>query len=169
MAREQNIKLGLGIAVVGILAFTVNYLMKQVRLLVNTEFEMSGTTINKLSLQEISITLWWRVVNKSDISINISEQVYDIYINGIFIKKVGNAIPVKIKARDETKIPTYVVFAPKDLMVLGFDNMGKFLTKDGRKDLELQVVGSMSVSTDVFEVKKFPIEFKDSIERIMNY
>ena len=169
MSAERNIKIGIGVVVIGVLAYTVNYVMKQVRLLVNTEFDMAGTKINKLSLNEVSITLWWKVINKSDISITVSEQVFDIYLNGKFIKKVGNAIPVKIKAHADNRIPTYIVFSPKDLLSMGYENMGKFLTKEGRKTLNLQVRGTMNVSTSVFDVKKFPFEFDDSIENIMNY
>lgn len=169
MTKDTKIKHGLGVVVIGLLAFTTHYLMKQIRLLVNTDFDMSGTQINKLSFKEISITLWWKVVNKSDISITVSDQVYDIYLNGKFVKKVGNAMEVEIKPHSTTRIPTYVVFNPKELLNIGFDNMGKFLTKQGRESLMLQVQGSMTVKTSVFTVKKFPFEFKDDVESIYNY
>jgi LEA14-like dessication related protein len=169
MDNQQKIKLGVGVLIIGVLGFTINYLMKQIRLLVNTEFEMVGTSVNKVSLQQISITLWWKVVNKSDISATISDQVYDIYLNGKFVKKVGYAVPVEIKAKADTRIPTYIVFEPKELLNIGFENMGKFLTPEGRKELNLQVRGTFTVKTSVFEVKKFPFEFEDDIESIYNY
>lgn len=169
MAKDTAIKWGIGLAMIGILGYTVNYLMTQIRLLINTDFEFVGTAINKLSFKQISITLWWKVVNKSDIAITVSNQNYDIFINGRFLKKVGYASPVEIKPHAETRIPTYIVFAPKDLGKIGLENVGNFFTSEGRKKLKLTVRGTMTVKTSVFELKEFPFEYEDTIENIYNY
>lgn len=169
MTKDGKIKLGLGLVAVGLLAFTADYLLRQVRRLVNTDFELDRTQVNKLSFKKISLTLWWKVVNKSDIELNVSDQTYDIYLNGKFVKKVGNAVPVDIKPNSTTYIPTYIVFAPKELIKVGLENLSQFLTKEGRKDLILQVQGSLTLKTSVFTVKKIPIEYEDDIEAIMNY
>lgn len=163
MTNQVKIKWGLGILMVGISVFTVNYLMKQIRLLVNTVFEFSGITVNRISTKEINLTLWWKVVNKSDIAFTISNQVFDVYLDGVFIKKVGNAIPTEIRAKATARIPTYIVFTPKELLKLGVSNFGSLISKETRDKLKLKVVGNITVQTSVFRVKDFPITYEDKL------
>ena len=142
-------RIGIGAVMIGVFGYTLNYLLKQVRKLVNTEFIFSGTRINSIALDKISITLWWKVVNKSEISFKVSNQDYDVYLNGQYLKKVGYTSPIEVKSNSTSYIPTYVVFEPKDLNLL--------------------VKGTFTVKTEVFEVKKFPFEFEDTIHNIYNY
>jgi LEA14-like dessication related protein len=169
MDNAKKIKWILGLTMVGIAGVTVNYLMKQVRLLVNTEFTMVGTRINKISLKEINITLWWKVVNKSDISITISEQVYNVYLNDKLVNVINTIQPIVIAPHADTRIPTNIIFTPKDVAKIGISSLASFITKEGREKLNLQVKGTMDLQTSIFKVKKFPIEFEDTIENIMNY
>jgi LEA14-like dessication related protein len=169
MENSTKVKIGLGVFMIGVLGFTAHYLLKQTRALVNTDFELTKTQINKLSLKEVSITLWWRVVNKSDIGIVVSNQVYDIFLNGRFLKKVGSGIPVEVAPLAETMIPTYIVFSPREALLVGVNNFASLLSADGRRNLNLKVTGTMDVKTSVFSVKKFPFEYSDSIQNIMEY
>ena len=117
--KSTKIKWGLAVVMVGLSVFVVNYLAKQVRMLVNTTFDMSGTAINKISLKEINITLWWKVENKSDIGFTISNQVYDVYLDGKLAKRVGNAPEIKIYPHSVARIPTHVVLTWKELFKIG--------------------------------------------------
>ena len=86
--RITKIKIGLGVFMIGLTAFTINYLLKQVRLLANIKFDMVGTTVSKLSLTKIEIILWWKITNVSDLSFTIKEQIYDVYLNGKLLKNI---------------------------------------------------------------------------------
>lgn len=167
--KLSKIKIGLGLFMIGVTAFTVNFLLKQVRLLANTRFDMVGTSVNKISLDEINITLWWKVTNLSDFTFTIKNQAYDVFLDGEFIKKVGSAQPVEVLAKGTTRLPTYVVFTPKEVLSIGLANLQGISTTEGRKKLKLKVKGSFTIGTSLFNVKKIPFEFQDSIENIMNY
>lgn len=167
--KQIALKWGLGLAMVGILGFTIHYLMKQIRLLVDTDFELAGTKINKLSLKEINLTLWWKIINKSDITVSVSEQNYDLFLNGQFVKRVGYQESVQIHPRSDNRVPTVVSFTPKEAIKVGVSNFTSLLTKAGRSRLNLEVVGSMDIKTSIFELKKFPFEFKDNLQAIMDY
>jgi LEA14-like dessication related protein len=167
MTKGVAIKWGLGAVMVGLLGFTVHYVMKQIQLLVNTEFTSVGTQINKINFSEINITLWWKVVNKSDIGLTLTNQIYDVYLNGKFVKKVGSSIPVTISPHADTRIPTYVVFTPKELLKVGFLNFANLLTKEGRSKTVMEVKGSIDMKTSVFSVKNFPFEYADDMESMM--
>ena len=167
--KISKIKIGLGIFLVGATAYVLNYILKQARLLANTKFEMVGTAINKISLQEVSITLWWKVTNYSDLSFIVKEQVYDIYLNDKFVKKVGYAEPVEVLAKGVSRIPTYIAFTPKEAIQIGLDNLGGFAVKEGRQKLKLKVVGDFTIQTKIYTARKIPFLFEDTIENIMNY
>ena len=89
MIGNSTVKWGLGAIMVGVFGVALTYIMQQVKKLVNTELSLIGTQVKKISLNEINIILWWRVLNDSDFSFQVSNQVYDVYLNETFIKKVG--------------------------------------------------------------------------------
>ena len=169
MEKSTIQRIGIGAVMIGVFGYTLNYLLKQVRLLVNTVFEFSGVKVNSISLQQISITLWWKVVNKSDISFTVSNQDYDIYLNDTFVQKVGYTAPVEVKSKSTTFLPTYIVFEPKDLKNIGIANAILFTNKENWKDLNLLCKGTFTIKTSIAEVKKFPFEFEDNIHNITNY
>jgi LEA14-like dessication related protein len=164
-----KVKIGVGIFMIGLTAFTINYLLKQVRLLANIKFDVVGTTVSKLSFTRIEIILWWKVTNVSDISFTIKEQTYDVFLNGKFVKKVGSAEPIEVLANGVTRIPTYVVFSPEEAIQVGIDNLGDFMTEAGRKKLKLKVTGFFTVQTKLFALRRVPFEYEDTIHNIMNY
>ncbi len=167
--KITKIKIGLGVFMIGLTAFTINYILKQVRLLANIKFDVVGTTVSKLSLTKIEIILWWKITNVSDISFTIKEQTYDIFLNGQFLKKVGSAEPIEVLSEGVTRLPTYVVFTPEEAVKIGINNLGDFLTEEGRKKLKLKVTGFFTIQTKLFAVRKVPFEYEDTIHNIMNY
>lgn len=167
--KISKIKIGLGVFIIGATAYVLNYILKQARLLANTQFDMVGTAVNKVSFKEISITLWWKVTNYSDFTFVVKEQVYDIYLNDKFVKKVGFAEPVEVLAKGVSRIPTYISFTPKEALNIGLENLGGFMVKEGREKLKLKVVGDFTIQTKVYTAKKIPFEFQDTVENIMNY
>jgi LEA14-like dessication related protein len=169
MEKTTIQRIGIGAVMIGVFGYTLNYLLKQVRKLVNTEFTFSKAKINDISFQKISITLFWKVVNKSDISFTVSNQDFDIYLNDIFVKKVGYTAPVEVKANTTSFIPTYIVFEPIELTKIGIGNALLFTNKENWKDLNLLCKGTFTIKTSIAEVKKFPFQFEDNIHNITNY
>jgi LEA14-like dessication related protein len=168
---QQNtvLKVGLGVVMIGIMAYTLDYLFKQIRLLIRTKFDMVGTSVNSINEKGVSISLWWKVKNESDIKFIVSDQVYDVFLDGKFIKKVGYSPAITVAPRSEARIPTHIVFTLSEAVRVGVNNVAGLLTKEGRKQLKLEVRGHFTVKTDVFTIKKVPFEFVDSIENIYNY
>lgn len=167
MQKSTAIKWGLGAIMVGLLGYTVHYVMKQIQLLVNTEFDMVGTQVNKIGLKEINLTIWWKVVNKSDIGITLTNQIYDVYLDGKFVKKVGSSIPITIAPHADTRLPTYVVFTPQELVKVGIMNFANLMSKEGRLKTIMEVKGRIDLKTDVFAVKNFPFDYADNMEAMM--
>lgn len=169
MIKNSTIKWGLGAIMVGVFGITLTYIMQQVKKLVNTEWSLIGTQVKKISLNEINIILWWRVLNDSDFSFQVSNQVYDIYLNGTFVKKVGFSPIVNIPTNSDSRIPTYISISPKEILSTGVNFLDLLLNEQGRSKLFLEVKGTMDLAVDGLPIKKVPFAFKDSIQNIMNY
>lgn len=169
MISNSTVKWGLGAIMIGLFGVTVAYMMQQIKKLVNTEWYLIGTQVKKISLNEIDIILWWQVLNSSDFSFEVSNQVYDVFLNGTFIKKIGFSPNVKIPTNSDSRIPTYVALSPKELLSTGVNFLDLLLNEQGRSKLFLEVKGTMDVSIDGLPIKKTPFAFKDSIQNIMNY
>lgn len=169
MIGNSTVKWGLGAIMVGVFGVALTYIMQQVKKLVNTEWSLIGTQVKKISLNEINIILWWRVLNDSDFSFQVSNQVYDVYLNETFIKKVGFSPSINIPTNSDSRIPTYVSITPKEILSTGVNFLDLLLNEQGRSKLFLEVKGTMDLAVDGLPIKKVPFAFKDSIQNIMNY
>jgi hypothetical protein len=54
-------------------------------------------------------------------------------------------------------------------LALGITNFENLSTDEGRAKLKLKVKGNFTIGTSLFNVKKIPFEFRDSIKNIMSY
>ena len=157
MISNSSIKWGLGAIMVGVFGVALTYIMQQVKKLVNTEWSLIGTQVKKISLNEINIILWWRVLNDSDFSFEVSNQVFDVYLNGTFIKKVGFSPKIQIPTNSDSRIPTNVFITPKELLSTGVNFLDLLVNEQGRSKLFLEVKGTMDLAVDKLPIKKIVI------------
>jgi hypothetical protein len=166
---KGKLKIGLGIGIIALTTLTMNYILKNVRKLVHMTFLFKDTDVNKINFKEISITLNWLVKNPSDFNFTIKNQVYDVFINDTFVRKVGATEDTEVYGRGTSIIKTNIYITTKEALKLGADNLAGFITDAGRKKTTLKVVGTFDVKTPLFTLRKLPFEFKDTIHNIMNY
>ena len=167
--NKAKIKIGLGVFVIGLTALTLNYFLKNIRKLVKLTFDYPSVDVNKINLNEISLTIFWKCYNPSDFNFTLKNQVYDVYLNDTFIRKVGSSAETELFGRGTSMIPTNVYITTKEVLKLGADNLAGFLTEAGRKKTKIKVVGTFDIGTPLFRLKKFPFYFQDTIHNIMNY
>lgn len=166
---KAKIKIGLGVFLIGLTAITLNFILKNVRKLVNLKFDYKDTDVNKINFKEISLTMNWKCTNPSDFNFTIKNQVYDVFLNGVFIRKVGSSAETEVYGRGTSIIPTNVYITTKEVLKITGENLGSFLTEEGRKKTKLKVEGTFDVKTPLFTLKKLPMYFEDTIHNIMNY
>jgi LEA14-like dessication related protein len=166
---KAKIKIGLGVFVIGLTAITFNFLFKNIRKLVHLQFDYKDTDVNKINFKEISLTMNWKCTNPSDFNFTLKNQIYDVFLNDTFIRKVGSSAETEVYGRGTSIVPTNVYITTKEVLKLGADNLAGFLTEEGRKKTKLKVVGTFDVGTPLFRLKKLPFYFEDTIHNIMNY
>jgi len=167
--KYAKYQLGVGLSIIILSAFTINYLLKQFRGLVNLDFEFSKIKVNKLNLKEVSLTLFWQIINPSDISFTIKKQKYDVYLNDKFVKTVGSDVPVEILAKGTSMLPTFVDFTVKEMLMSGIENLSGFITEEGRKKLKVTIKGKINITLPIMYDTVIPVDFSDTLHNMMNY
>ena len=166
---KAKIKIGLGVFVIGLTAITLNFILKNIKKLVGLKFEYKDTDVNKINFKEISLTMNWKCVNPSDFNFTLKNQVYDVYLNDTFVRKVGLTAETEVYGRGTSIIPTNIYITTQEVLKLGAENLTGFLTETGRKKTKLKVTGTFDVKTPLFTLRKLPFYFEDTIHNIMNY
>jgi hypothetical protein len=167
--NKAKIKIGLGIGLIGLTVITLNYLFKNVKKLIGLTFEYKNTDVNTLNFREISLTMNWVCKNPSDLNFTISNQVYDVFINDVFVKKVGSSIDTEVYGNGTSIIHTNIYITTKEALKLGVDNLSGFITESGRKKTNIKVMGTFDIKTPLFTLRKLPFFFQDTLHNIMNY
>ena len=124
---------------------------------------------SKLNLKEISLTMNWKCTNPSDFNFTIKNQVYDVFLNDVFVRKVGSSAETEVYGRGTSIIPTNIYITTEEVLKLGKDNLAGFLTESGRKKTKLKVTGTLDIATPLFTLRKLPFFFEDTLQNIMNY
>jgi LEA14-like dessication related protein len=166
---KAKIKIGLGVFVIGLTALTMNFILKNIKKLVGLKFNYKDTIVNKINLKEISLTMNWKCTNPSDFNFTIKNQVYDVFLNNNFIRKVGSSAETEVYGRGTSIVPTNIYITTQEVLKLGTENIAGFLTEEGRKKTKLKVSGTFDVKTPIFTLRKLPFFFEDTIYNIMNY
>jgi LEA14-like dessication related protein len=111
----------------------------------------------------------WKVTNPSDFNFTIKNQVYDVFLNDKFVRKVGSSAETEVFGRGTSILHTNIYITTKEVLKLGVDNLSSFITEEGRKKTKLKVSGTFDVATPIFTLRKLPFYFEDTIHNIMNY
>jgi LEA14-like dessication related protein len=167
--NKAKIKIGLGVFIIGLTALTLNYLLKNIRKLVFLKFDYKSVDLVKVNLKEISFTLNWICKNTSDFNFTLKNQVYDVFINNRFVRKVGSSEETEVYGRGTSIVKTNVYITTTELLKFTTENLSSLVTEEGRKKTKIKVIGTFDISTPLFTLKKLPFYFEDTIHNIMNY
>ena len=167
--NKAKIKIGLGVFIIGLTALTLNYLLKNIRKLVFLKFDYKSVDLVKVNLKEISFTLNWICKNTSDFNFTLKNQVYDVFINNRFVRKVGSSEETEVYGRGTSIVKTNVYITTTELLKFTTENLSSLVTEEGRKKTKIKVIGTFDISTPIFTLKKLPFYFEDTIHNIMNY
>ena len=167
--NKAKIKIGLGVFIIGLTALTLNYLLKNIRKLVFLTFDYKSVDLVKVNLKEISFTLNWICKNTSDFNFTLKNQVYDVFINNRFVRKVGSSEETEVYGRGTSIVKTNVYITTTELLKFTTENLSSLVTEEGRKKTKIKVIGTFDISTPLFTLKKLPFYFEDTIHNIMNY
>lgn len=152
---------GLAIAAIGVIA----YFKRQINLLKDACYTISGGIIHNISLSNVKMTLFFKIVNESDITINVSNMVFNIYVNNMFITKIEKPDAQTIFSKSDTIVKLDFEFNPKDLLRAGITNIQPILFD--KEKLIISIKGNFTAKTGIVKLNNYPIDEKITLKELL--
>jgi len=165
---EMTPKLRNGLIIGGLLVATtalIVYFKKQMNLLYDACYTISGGVVHSLTLSSVKMTLFFKVVNESDLTIQISDAVFNIYVNNMFVTKILKPDSQTLYSKSDAIIKIDFEFNPKDLLRAGLTNIEPIIYD--KEKLVIGIKGSLSAKTGIVKLSKFPIDEKITLKEIL--
>ncbi len=143
----------------------IGYLKQEFERLENACYTISGGVIHALGLNNVKITLFFKIVNKSDISVEISNAIFNIYVNKMFVSKVIKSEKQVLKSGGETILMIDVEFNPQDLLKAGINNISPLLVDKDK--LIITTKGSFDAIAGAIKLKSFPFEESITLKELL--
>lgn len=141
------------------------YVIRQVNLLYNYCYAISGAIIKKISLDVVKFTILLKIQNRSDITLNLGRQEYLIYINEIYVTKVTYTEPKKLVSKTSETFPINVEFNPKDLLKAGLQNIQNIIFDKSK--LIIGIKGKINAKAGLVSVNDLTIEYNLSLAEML--
>lgn len=152
---------GLAVATIGVMM----YFKRQFTLLSNACYTIAGGVVHSLGLDSVKITLFFKVVNESDLTIEISDMVFNIYVNKMFVTKVLKPDAQTLYSKSDTIIKLDFEFSPKDLLRAGITNIEPILFD--KEKLVVEIKGTYSAKTGVVKLRNFPFDESITLKELL--
>lgn len=151
-----------GLALVGIVVMA--YLAKQVDLLKNACYTIAGAIIHEISFNKMSFTMLLNISNKSDIDFMVTNQKYNIYVNGMLVAVVQNPNDIKVRAKGMSTVNIDIDFNPQDLLKKGIENIASLI--QNKNNIIIEVKGYLSLKAGVVNVKNYEVDERLSLKEL---
>ena len=144
-------------SLVAILIAVITYILTQLGKISKATFKYVGVQINKFTLQKIEIRVFLSLVNEGSLSVTISNQQYDVFLNDKFISHIKNPVPFKIKPGTNI-MPLDVFINTSDILKAGWSNLSELLLDKSKVNITLK--GGYDLKIGFIRVGKQAMEQK---------
>ncbi len=155
-----------GAVIVTALAGVSWYLYRQYQYLYNATYRISNAIIHNIALNNIKVTIKIKLTNKGDLSAWITQQSYDIKVNGTFVANIKNLMPVHINSNGDTFLPLTIEFNPSKLLSTAVQNITSFLID--RSKIIFTIRGTLSLTAGVLTLKDFVFDMKYTMQELID-
>lgn len=155
------------IAIVLILIVAMSiYAYVQVKKLIDAEWKFAGVKLKELNLARLVFDLSFDIDNKGGAEVTVSEQQYDVLINGRLVSKVTKPEAVKIGARQTSRMPLTIAIHSDDFKKALGSNWQSILLWQPEKML-IRITGSFSMTAGIISLKRFPFDTSYTLNELI--
>lgn len=153
-------------SVIAVLGVTGIWLAKQIKKIQDYTLEFKKIKVNSFSKEFLDFNVYYDYKNNSDIDINLSEQEYDVYVNGTFITTLTNYAENVLKAKSVSPLGFNVRLNLPDLDKKLRVNYFKMIAQP--KEVKLDVVMRWKVRLGFI---KIPVKYtwKTDLKEILGW
>lgn len=154
----------------------------------NAIYTLAGIIVKNISLSDINFTLLLKIENKGGISVDVTKQSYDVFVNNMFVMHVDypsndqlaacKALPIsadrgackdkyitRIHHNASDTVPINVQFNPSDKLKEGLQNLSVIVSN--QKSVLITVKGKLTFSAGLVKMTDFPFEETLTLEDIV--
>jgi LEA14-like dessication related protein len=141
------------------------YMKSQFNLIKDSCSTISGGIIHSLGLDSVKMTLFFKIVNDSDLTIRISDMKFNIYVNKMFVTKILRSQQQVIHGKADTIIRLDFEFNPKDLLRAGIANIEPIIYD--KEKLVIGIKGTFSAQTGIIKLKNFDFDEEITLKELL--
>ncbi len=146
------------LSLVIILIAVIVYLVSQLIIVKNATWNYAGATIKNLNFSRVDLTAYFKVVNTGMATVTLSNQEYDIYLNGKFLSHMKYSAPFSISPGENT-MPLEVVANISDILKTGWANLSQILTDKNALNINLKGTYTLKIGFLWFNNQKLDQTF----------
>lgn len=158
--------IGLGIVVIGGITY---YAMNQYNRLKDfcIVFLKTKTKVNFLGINKTDITLFFNLMNRSDIPATIDGYTIDIFVNGTKVSSAYSQTLIDVSANGFSTVPVNIVFNPLQVLKIGIANITDLLLPENRDKVVISAEGKFfGIKSSVLKLKELPISFTTNLKEL---
>jgi len=157
---------GTAIVTTGIaLTLAGRWVYQQLKKMEDYDLDFEKLVVKDFNRNKIVMDLFMKFTNRSNLSVTLAKQEYDVYANGIFLTTVKNESPNTIRANSTSSIGAPIVINPSEILAKGILNPLELFTTP--KKLNIKIVMKYKVRILFFNVPIPEILYEDTLYNIM--
>jgi hypothetical protein len=139
------------------------YFKKQVDLLSQYDWKVSGLKVKQISLDNLSLVVTFLFTSKADIEAKVEKVYLELFLQNKSVGFITEEKPFIIPAKGSSQIPINISISPK-LIIQDIVNLSLGIAKE--KDIIFSVVGKAYIKSG-FVSTTLPIEYKTSLKEYL--
>lgn len=162
----KKIVWGTAIVTTGVaLALAGRWVYKQLQKMEDYDLDYERLVIKEYSKSRLVMDLAMKFTNRSNLSVTLAKQEYDVYANGIYLTTVKNDAPNTIQANSSSLVGSRIDVNPAEILAKGILNPIELFTSP--KKLKIKIVMKYKVKVLFFNVPIPEIVYEDTLYNIM--
>ena len=153
------------VGAIGIVTITGAMAYLQYKKIMNYTLKFKGLIIRNLSFTNFDFDIFLDFINKSKVDFVIEKQVYNVYINNIFVTKLENSSPTTIKASSASPMSLNVKLNPKSVLEKIGVNALSFITSADKTMIKVDC--KLKVKLWFFSVN-IPYVYESSLKEMLS-
>jgi LEA14-like dessication related protein len=142
------------------------YLARQFYVVYNSPYKVSRVLIKNLTLNAVDLVLYLSITNKSDLTITVYGQHYDVLVNGTKVANVDSKNVMTLQKNNTSTLPVAMSFAPDFLLKTSLLNLATALTDKSK--INIQIKGYVSAKWKSIELKNININISYTLQELID-
>jgi LEA14-like dessication related protein len=131
-------------SLIAILIAVISYLVTQLMKISKADLVYAGMKIKSVSFSKINLTLYFKIINTGSATVTLSNQEYDVYLNGKFVSHMKYSTPFIISP-GENILPLEVTVGLADAIKAGLSNLSDIINDKSKINVSLKGKRSMKI------------------------